>query len=114
LSSFESSSESIQEIINQAQKDGFMSADSIALLEQDENFVTYLESIGQDILDFTQGNYTERMAFAAGYYTELKASEADLLETQKNKYSEDLREYEAILSYKRAAEIASSAESTEK
>lgn len=104
LTSLQSSADSVQDIIAQASEDGSFSIESINFLEQDKNFLDYLEETGQDILDFTYGNYTERMRIATSYYTDLKAAENEALQTSKANYEADLAEYQAILDYKRAME----------
>jgi hypothetical protein len=49
-------------------ENGSLSEGELDTLEQDENFLEYLEKSGKTMLEFTYANYSEKYAIISGFY----------------------------------------------
>lgn len=86
-----------------ANEDGVSISDLLDL-QDDENFVAYLESTNQQMSDIISGNYSERKAIATDYYNWLENQSNQTYQQQIDQYQRDLAEWQAILDYKKAEE----------
>jgi hypothetical protein len=91
-------------MLSAADEQGSFSSADFTTLEQDENFVKWMEENQMSMVDIVSASYTEQYNIISRFYSDLQQMQYENMELQKQNYESDVAEYQAILDYKIAQE----------